>query len=57
MLGYIYQIRYALLLSLKRLSDTSDPDECNISIEKLAIQQNSINPVFQMYALFGRNAM
>lgn len=35
MLGYIYQIRYALLLSLKRLSDISDPDECNISIEKL----------------------
>lgn len=35
MLGYIYQIRYALLLSLRRLSDTSDPDEFNISIEKL----------------------
>lgn len=35
MLGYIYQIRYALLLCLKRLPDVSDPDECNISIEKL----------------------
>jgi hypothetical protein len=35
MLGYVYQIRYALLLSLRRLSDVSDPDECNISIEKL----------------------
>lgn len=35
MLGYIYQIRYALFLSLKKLSDISDPDEFNISIEKL----------------------
>ena len=43
MLGYIYQIRYALLLSLRRLSDISDPDACNISIEKLddvAFDQN-----------------
>lgn len=35
MLGYIYQIRYALYLSLKKLSDLADPESFNVSIEKL----------------------
>ena len=35
MLGYIYQIRFALYLSLKKLSDLADPEQFNISIEKL----------------------
>jgi len=35
MLGYIYQIRYGLFLSLKKLSDVADPALFNISIEKL----------------------
>jgi hypothetical protein len=35
MLGYIYQIRYGLYLSLKKLSDIAEPDSFNISIEKL----------------------
>lgn len=35
MLGYIYQIRFALYLSLKKLSDLADPDQFNVSIEKL----------------------
>lgn len=34
-LGYIYQVRYALLLSLKRIGQVDDPDNCFISIEKL----------------------
>tara|TARA_R110000744_G_scaffold35055_2_gene81406 strand:- start:2783 stop:3988 length:1206 start_codon:yes stop_codon:yes gene_type:complete len=34
-LGYIYQVRYALLLALKKLRDVDDPDNCVISIEKL----------------------
>lgn len=35
MLGYIYQIRFALYLSLKKLSDLADPEQFNVSIEKL----------------------
>ncbi|MDE1462426.1 ABC-three component system protein [Spartinivicinus poritis] len=35
MLGYIYQVRYALLLALKKIADANDPDDCFISIEKL----------------------
>lgn len=35
MLGYIYQIRYALYLSLKKLSLLADPEQFNVSIEKL----------------------
>ena len=35
MLGYIYQIRFALFLSLKKLSDLADPEQFNVSIEKL----------------------
>ncbi len=35
MLGYIYQIRFALYLSLKKLSDLADPEHFNVSIEKL----------------------
>ncbi|WP_143247517.1 ABC-three component system protein [Agaribacterium haliotis] len=35
MLGYIYQIRFALYLSLKKLSDLADPEQLNVSIEKL----------------------
>ncbi|WP_447824533.1 ABC-three component system protein [Aeromonas salmonicida] len=32
-LGYIYQVRYALLLALKKLTITENPDNCYISIE------------------------
>ncbi len=35
MLGYIYQIRFALYLSLRKLSDLADPEQFNVSIEKL----------------------
>lgn len=35
MLGYLYQIRYGLFLSLKKLSEVADPEQFNISIEKL----------------------
>ena len=35
MLGYIYQIRYGLLLSFRKLLETADPDSVNMSIEKL----------------------
>jgi len=35
MLGYLYQIRFALYLALKKLPEIDDPDEFNISIEKL----------------------
>ena len=34
-LGYIYQVRYALLLALKKIAETNDPDDCFISLEKL----------------------
>lgn len=34
-LGYIYQVRYALLLALKKVFEANDPDDCFISIEKL----------------------
>lgn len=34
-LGYIYQVRYALLLALKKIGEAEDPDDCFISIEKL----------------------
>ena len=34
MLGYLYQIRYGLFLSLKKLSEIADPEQFNISIEK-----------------------
>lgn len=33
--GYLYQVRYALLLALKKIDDVDDPDNCFISIEKL----------------------
>lgn len=35
MLGYLYQARYALLLSLQKIREVRDPDECFVSIEKL----------------------
>jgi len=35
MLGYIYQIRYALYLSLRKLPEIADPERFNVSIEKL----------------------
>lgn len=35
MLGYLYQARYALLLSLQKIREVQDPDECFVSIEKL----------------------
>ncbi|UWF48374.1 hypothetical protein NYP20_24165 [Pseudomonas sp. N3-W] len=34
MLGYLYQARYALYLSLKKIREVSDPDEFFVSIEK-----------------------
>ena len=34
-LGYIYQVRYALLLALQKIGQVNDPDDCFISIEKL----------------------
>lgn len=34
-LGYIYQVRYSLLLALKKIAEANDPDNCYISIEKL----------------------
>ena len=34
-LGYIYQVRYALFLALKKIEEANDPDDCFISIEKL----------------------
>jgi hypothetical protein len=35
MLGYLYQVRYGLYLSLKKLPDVDDPEQYNVSIEKL----------------------
>ena len=35
MLGYLYQARYALYLSLRKIREVRDPDECIVSIEKL----------------------
>ncbi|MFJ3051771.1 ABC-three component system protein [Pseudomonas nitroreducens] len=35
MLGYLYQARYALYLSLQKIREVQDPDECFVSIEKL----------------------
>lgn len=35
MLGYLYQVRYALYLALKKLPEVEDPDQHNVSIEKL----------------------
>ena len=35
MLGYLYQIRFGLYLALKRLPEVDDPEQFNISIEKL----------------------
>jgi hypothetical protein len=34
-LGYIYQVRYALLASLKKMQEVDDPDLYYVSIEKL----------------------
>jgi hypothetical protein len=35
MLGYLYQVRYGLYLSLKKLIDVEEPAKFNVSIEKL----------------------
>jgi C-terminal domain 7 of the ABC-three component (ABC-3C) systems len=35
MLGYLYQVRYGLYLSLKKLLDVDEPEQFNVSIEKL----------------------
>jgi hypothetical protein len=35
MLGYLYQIRFGLYLTLKKLPEVDDPDQFNISIETL----------------------
>lgn len=34
-LGYIYQVRYALLLALQKIDTVEDPDDCLVSIEKI----------------------
>jgi len=34
-LGYIYQVRYALLLALQKIDTVDDPDDCLVSIEKI----------------------
>lgn len=34
-LGYIYQVRYALLLAYEKITEVDNPDDCFISIEKL----------------------
>jgi len=47
MLGYLYQARYALYLSLRKIREVTDPDEFFVSIEKLddiAFESGS-NPV------------
>tara|TARA_R110002020_G_scaffold469093_2_gene693832 strand:- start:2073 stop:2411 length:339 start_codon:yes stop_codon:yes gene_type:complete len=44
-LGYIYQVRYALLAALKKIPEVDDPDDYNISIESLddvAFDKNGI---------------
>jgi len=53
-LGYIYQVRYALLLALKKIAEASDPDDCYISIEKLddiAFEENG-DPVELLQAKY-----
>lgn len=35
LLGYIYQIRYGLLVSLEKMRDIDDPDDYFVSIESL----------------------
>lgn len=47
MLGYLYQARYALYLSLQKIREVQDPDECFVSIEKLddIAFETSGNPV------------
>ncbi len=45
-LGYIYQVRYGLLMGLKKIQEVDDPDNCIVSIEKLddiAFEENG-NP-------------
>lgn len=53
-LGYIYQVRYALLLALKKIAEANDPDDCFISIEKLddiAFEENG-NPAELLQAKY-----
>ncbi|WP_439510967.1 hypothetical protein [Marinimicrobium koreense] len=33
--GYLYQVRYALLLALKKIDEVDDPDNCFVSIETI----------------------
>ncbi|URQ85385.1 hypothetical protein J8Z28_12465 [Pseudoalteromonas sp. SCSIO 43088] len=35
LLGYIYQVRYSLLLSLKKMREVDDPDDYHVSIETI----------------------
>ena len=35
LLGYIYQIRYGLLVSLKKMREVDDPDDYFVSIETI----------------------
>jgi len=53
-LGYIYQVRYALLLALQKIGQVNDPDDCFISIEKLddiAFEENG-DPVELLQAKY-----
>jgi len=53
-LGYIYQVRYALLLALKKIAEANDPDDCFISIEQLddiAFEENG-DPVELLQAKY-----
>lgn len=53
-LGYIYQVRYALFLALKKIAEVNDPDDCFISIEKLddIAFEESGNPVELLQAKY-----
>jgi hypothetical protein len=57
-LGYIYQVRYALLLALQKLRNVDDPDNCFISIEILddiAFEENG-TPTELLQAKYHGNA-
>jgi len=47
MLGYLYQIRFGLYLSLKKLPEVDDPEQFNISIET-AVAGAECNTVIEL---------
>ena len=53
-LGYIYQVRYALLLALQKIGEVNDPDDCFVSIEKLddIAFEESGNPIELLQAKY-----